>query len=461
MKKVDTLRDLLNNIGENPICIRYIKEDTIQELSGTEFITRVRSIAAQLQKRGLGHSHVGIYGMNSVEWILYFCAILYAGAVAIPLCTDWTPQELQERIRQVDMDAILYDTLYECSGDLIEIPMEWGTTEIPEEVSVSDSENEEEPALILFTAGTTAKSKAVVLSKRALLASFCSEELQGKFDAQLAVMPLYHLAGFATALNTLYLKAVLCIGEGIQSIFRDLKRYEVDYLYAVPSLMKVVTQKLKGSFQCRLKTISCGGASFPAETLEILRRRGITIIQNYGASEAGALGLICEMDLKKPDILGRPAAGVQIQIVEGELYLKSDSLMSGYYKDPQATAEVLKNGWYATGDLCSIDEEGDLRLLGRKKAIIVLSNGKNISPEEIETRLETTSVIREVRIYKENDALAAQIAAEECMEDEIREVIKAYNEEVPMYKQIRKWYVQQRPLERNAMGKLLRNTKEV
>ena len=88
-------------------------------------------------------------------------------------------------------------------------------------------------------------------------------------------------------------------------------------------------------------------------------------------------------------------------------------------------------------------------------------NGKNISPEEIEGRLETASVIREVRIYKENDALAAQIAAEECMEDEIREVIKAYNEEVPMYKQIRKWYVQQQPLERNAMGKLLRNTKEV
>ena len=456
MIQPESLQHLMDHLSSNEnVCIRYMENDLIQDMTGTQWGLKVKKAAAGLRQRGLGNAHVGIWGANSVDWLISLCAVLYAGAVAVPLCTDWQGAELSAKAHQVDLNAILYDGEINASEDLLTIPMK--------ELQQADDDNAASVrelsslAMILFTSGTTAVSKAVMLSQKAVLASFCSTALQNRFDSQLAVMPFYHLAGFATAINTLYLGSVVCIAEDVKYIFRDLENMQADYLYAVPSLLKAVTQNPKRrAHRWKLKTISCGGAAFPAGMLPVFHEYGIEIIQNYGASEAGALGLMCIMSMDKPETIGKPVEGVRIQIVEDELFLRSESLMMGYYKDEEETAKVLKDGWYATGDLCRVDADGDVYITGRKRTVIILSNGKNISPEEIESYYAESRCIREIQVFEEQDRLAARVVTEEKSIEEAKEEIAQYNRKVPTYKQIRILHFQSQPLLRNGMGKIVR-----
>ena len=141
----------------------------------------------------------------------------------------------------------------------------------------------------------------------------------------------------------------------------------------------------------------------------MLLDRDITVLQGYGASEAGAIGFLWEMTPDRPDTIGKPPAEMEIKIIDGELYVKSDALMTGYYGEKEETEKVLRDGWYATGDLCRMDEDGFLYITGRRKNLIILSNGENVSPEEIERKLYQYNDISEVMVCAEGELITAQI----------------------------------------------------
>ena len=175
-----------------------------------------------------------------------------------------------------------------------------------------------------------------------------------------------------------------------------------------------------------------------------------------------------EMTPDRPGTIGKPPAQMQVKIVDGELYLRSESLMMGYYGDEEGTAQVIHDGWYATGDLCREDEEGYLYLTGRKKNLIILSNGENVSPEEIERKLYCCKEICEVMVGVENDMLMAAVYPEYPIQSgennkgtvrkEIERAIEQYNDKAPMYKQIRQIRFMEEPFAKTAVGKLIRES---
>lgn len=466
--------------------IRYMAGTEVMEVSAEEFFDRIRKRACVFTARGLGGKHIGIMGRNSCEWLVNFCAIFRAGAVGVLLDRELDSETIGELAVRVELAAILYDHSTEervlqadASRMLQKISMDGsGDGEYLREDRTAAPECElgpEELSCIFFTSGTTVKSKAVMMSGRAMAASVCTNVNSRRFEALLAVMPFHHLAGFVTVMNALYLGSEVCIAEDLKYFYRYLTYMKPDYAFLVPSMLQMLARKLKngGLYGSRLgwnlRLIDCGGAVFCAEFLQMLLDHGITVMQGYGASEAGGIGFFWEMTPDRPDTIGKPPAGLEVKIVDGEMFLRSESVMMGYYDDPEETAKVLHDGWYATGDLCREDEEGYLYLTGRRKNLIILSNGENVSPEEIETKLQISCEdIEEIMVGVEGSLITAHVfphvppgsseSGRERIRDGIRKAVEQYNDRSPVYKQIRKLYFLDKPFLKNTAGKIIRKS---
>ena len=273
-------------------------------------------------------------------------------------------------------------------------------------------------------------------------------------------------------LNALYLGAEVCIAGDMKYFYRCLECMKPDYVFVVPSMLRMLARKLKKGgpngrlLGWNLQMINCGGASFCPEFLQLLLEHKVTVFQGYGASEAGAIGFMWEMTLDHPDSIGKPPEDLEVKIENGELYLRSPSIMMGYYGEKEETKKVLCQGWYATGDLCRMDEEGYLYLTGRRNNLIILANGENVSPEEIEKKLYQYEDIQEAVAEAEDNLITGVIfprypencspQEEEEIRDRIRREIEEYNQSVPVYKQIKKIRFLEKAPEKTAMGKLIR-----
>lgn len=482
LKNMRQLLTALEQQAKDNIILNYMSGMQVVEVSGCDFYAQVHQCAAILHRLGLCGKHIGIMGANRLTWMIHLCAIFEIGAVAVLLAPDLNAQDLSGRIAQADVRCLLHD---ESLGETVAetdqpegflcISMDAPIPAAPEEFLSSCPEpDKEDLACILFTSGTTAVSKAVMLSHKAMIAGVCHNVIRFPFRAQLAILPLHHIAGFASVLNTWYLGRVLCLGEEIKYLTRYMQYMKPDYVLTVPSLLQAILHKLrKGGPNGKdlgwdLHLIGCGGAQFQPEVIQTLNDQNIRVLQSYGATEAGGLGFDWEMTPECRHTIGKACPEIAVKIVDGELYLRSDSVMMGYYKDPEATNEVLKDGWYATGDLCYQDAEGYLYLTGRKKNLIILSNGENVSPEEIEAKLSSCPDICEVMVGVENNQIIAAIhpylpgegsdAQTQAVYDRIQKALDAYNDTAPTYKQVHKVRFFDTPFAKTNVGKLIRSS---
>lgn len=441
------------------ILLRHTESGQVTKVSSEVFFRHVQQCAQALSARNLSGKHVGIMGANTTRWLVHFCALHKIGAVTVLLGPELNTQELKERMDLADVEFLLHDGNAE--------------TDFPSAVMDSSWENcshaplpcpnpaPEDLACILFTSGTTAAGKAVMLSHRAMVAGSCHNVVGHPFEAQLAILPMHHVAGFAAVLNTWYLGRIVCLGQDFKYLYRYLEEMQPDYVLTVPSILQAILRKVNRGTCWNLKLLGCGGAKFQPEVIQALNDRGIRILQSYGATEAGGIGFDWEMTPQCRDTIGRPCPEMEVKIVDGELWLRSPSVMSGYYKDPEGTAQVLQDGWYATGDLCAWDDDGYLRLTGRKKNLIILSNGENVSPEEIEIRLSACQQIEEVMVGLEDNLITATVYPADTSEETaeiIRNALEAYNCSVPPYKQIQNLRFTQEPFAKTALGKLIRRS---
>ena len=449
--------------------MRYMEEKEVVEVYSEQFFGQVRERARMIEASNLQGKHIGMIGKNSCEWLSSLCAIFYSGAVAVLLDQELSADMAAELIKKADIDAIFYDDVEE---NMKLRCLDHNKKEADH--CVGEQTENEKLSCIFFTSGTTGESRAVMLSEAGLIASVCAEVNEKAFQTLLAVLPLHHMAGFLTVLNTFYIKKEVCIATELKYFYRYLECMKPDYVFVVPSMFKMLAQKLKKATRhgenlgWNLHMIGCGGAAFYPEFLQLLMEKEIVVIQTYGASEAGAIGFLWEMTLERPDTIGKPPSCLETKIVNGELYLRSKAIMMGYYKDPEATKEVLKDGWCATGDLCRVDEEGYYYLTGRKKNLIILSNGENVSPEEIEKKLSVCEEIEEIMIGVEGDWITANIYPryQENMEEEqrkwlrekVEERIEDYNESSPVSKQIQRIHFQEEPFTKTAIGKMIRGS---
>lgn len=383
--------------------------------------------------------------------------------------------------------------------------------------------------MLIFTSGTTEQSKGVMLSHKSIASDIMAVSTllyADNNDLIMSILPLHHTyectAGFLTMV---YLGVTICFCEGLRHITRNLQEYKPSMLMSVPLILEnVYTKVIKkaqkekrlgalkfGLLASRLlfkmgidvrrqlfsevldnlggnlRLIISGAAPLNPKAARDLRAMGFNIMQGYGLTECSPIVSVNRMDYYRDDSAGLPVAGIEVAIDNpgpdgiGEIKVKGPIVMLGYYNNPEATAQVLKDGWLYTGDYGYIDKHGFLYISGRKKNVIVTKNGKNIYPEDVELYLNQSEYIKESLVYgvnpegDEDTIVCAKIVpnmevivekfGQVPVHDELyklikQEVLKA-NKKLSSYKKIKHFELREGEFEKTTTKKIKRQVELV
>lgn len=478
MKTIYELVGEFQRLGKETIAIRYLEEETIRAVTYGELYDEVSARAAALMGRGISGVHVGLIGENSYPWLCSWLGIICAGNVAVPVNKDMSAKELAEAIGFGHIGYVICDREQrDVAGQaasmgwakvigMEELQEEGGCLKMPEKDP--DLVNQE-PACMLFTSGTTGKSKGVLLSHGNLLAIEDVEEWRVKRQEVFLGLPFHHVMMLESFINALKFRWTVDVGSNPKYFIRDLRKLQPTSLSVTPSLLKLLYKYMKrpkeGELGRRLDYINCGGTRMEEAYFDFFSGRNVSLRQGYGMTESAGTGTSFTLTRENQTSVGKPGPGVEIAFADGELLLKSPGVMLGYYREPEETAKVIKDGWLCSGDLGYQDEDGNIYITGRKKNLIILSNGENISPEELEGRLLLHPEIREIRIYAEKDRLCADIFPDyeygnglnaEEIHQSIQRVMDEYNQSVATYRQIHQIHIRETELEKTATHKIKR-----
>ncbi|MDO8899341.1 MAG: AMP-binding protein [Bacteroidales bacterium] len=364
----------------------------------------------------------------------------------------------------------------------------------------------EKTAVIIYTSGTTGSPKGVMLSYRNLMQNVkaVSDHIQiyNKDSRVLVLLPLHHIFPLmGTMIIPLKIGGMLAISPSMASedLMATLQNNKVTIIIGVPRLYaairKGVMDKVNKSFIAKtlfaiakkmnskafskkvfgavhkklggaVENLVSGGAALDPAVGEDFQTLGFEVLEGYGMTEAAPMISFTRPGRVRIGSPGEAMPGTDIRIVDGEITAAGENIMQGYYNRPEETAEVLKDGWLYTGDLGYLDEEGYLFITGRKKEIIILSNGKNVNPTELEEVLLASPMVRDCGVFALNDQLQLMIIPEmeafadadpTAIEAEIRtKLIEPFNKSVSAYKKIMRFYVTEQELPRTRLGKLQR-----
>lgn len=531
--------------------IKEKKDDKVSyiNVTFTKLLEDINSLGAALYKNGLKGKRIAIIGKNRYEWAISHLACLLGGIVSVPLDKDLQTDELEESLIRSKADAIIFDEkLLEKVSNI----KEKGKTSITQFICMSDSDNFESVkkllnegkdlilkgereyidcevdsygmSILLFTSGTTAKSKAVMLSQYGIATNVYDMQIVESFydtDTNIAFLPYHHIFGSTAMIVMLSCGTRTVFPDGLRYIKQNLIEYGVSVFVGVPLLIdkmyaniekeiekqgktklinfatKVTNILLKFHIDIRRKVfkqiidglggkmrfIIAGGAPFDSKIERKFNNFGIHIVQGYGLTETSPV-ISAENDkYGKYGSVGIPMKNVEVKIVDkdengiGEITVKGPNVMLGYYENEEATKEVLIDGWFHTGDLGYIDEEGFLFITGRKKDMIVLKNGKKVFPEELETLINRNEEIEESFVYgkvdKEDESkikVAVKVVYNkeivkekygdieyEKLYDIIWNKIKEVNKTLPRYKYITNMILTEEPLIKTTTHKIKRS----
>ena len=381
--------------------------------------------------------------------------------------------------------------------------------------------NPEEMSIMLFTSGTTSRAKVVALSHKNLISNvmdYASVVDVDSNDRILSFLPLHHVYECTVGmLVSLYVGAERAFCDGIRHIVENLNEYKITYAAFVPAIYELMykniwkmlekkgkveeTKKLMQEYKDKsmqekkevfkeihdmyggcIKLFITGAAALDKEVIETFRNWGLNLCQAYGLTETSPIIGIETNEHHRVGSIGRPIPHVQARIDEadddgvGELVVKGPNVMLGYYNDKKATNSVMEDGWFHTGDLAKIDEDGYIFICGRKKSVIVLKNGKNIYPEEMEGLVNKIEGVKEsfifgkqqtddkdnikihVKIVFDKDIMkeAYKVENEEDIYGVLNEKIKEVNSVMPKYKAIRGIIISEEPLIKTTTNKIKR-----
>lgn len=477
--------DALEERDYDKVVVKYLNGKEIVKVLGQQFYKDVHKNASVICRLGLQGSHIGLVGETSYDLLVNFCAILYTGSVAVVISKDYSSEELEKYGKLAEINALIFDSYQEniCLQTNLNIKLisikstdASGVMSMEKEreksiVPVNNKTKKDDMVNISFTSGTTGNNKAVMHTNGTLLAGAFPEIFYGEFSSLLLVFPFHHATGFELSLVSLCQGKTLCIGNDFQNIYRYLNLLKPECILLVPAVLQLICQKLKHNTQeelgWNLKVLVCGGAKCPINLLQIVLEHNIIMQQAYGSTETLGRGITCIVTPENLDSIGKDGNLIESKLVDRELVLKGPSLCVGYYNNPEETASTFIDGWYYTGDLARIDENGMYYLTGRKKNLIILTNGENISPEEIEQKLIEHNEIGEILIREERDFIGAVIFPnypESINEEEkilfqkkIDGIVENYNESVPSYKRIEFITYAKEPLPKTASGKIIRH----
>ncbi|WP_304942285.1 AMP-dependent synthetase/ligase [Vallitalea guaymasensis] len=501
---------------------KYKLRNKIISKTYNELLRDVKEKAQFLVSLDLPKQHIAIIGKTSYDWIVSYLSVLYAGMVAVPIDILLSTEEYLELLERADVDLVFCDKKYLsdieksdskglkkiiCINDSQVLENE-STLSKKDDISLDDAVDKnkidaEALALIVFTSGTTGKSKGVMLSQKNIIVDVMSaKRILGldERDTSLSILPLYHTYEMTCdILLMMYYGASVCLNDSLKYMSQNLKLFKPSVLYAVPMVVesihrtimesakkknkeKILKKMLKLScalqkvginlsrkifksvldeFGGELKLIVSGGAYLDQSYIDFFDAIGVNIVQGYGITECSPLLSANPDRFKKKYSIGCVVSCCQVKINEderyekvnghlvGEILAKGDNVMLGYYKDTENTNKAFEGEWFKTGDIGWMDEDNYLYITGRVKNLIILSNGKNVSPEEIEGKLSLLPVIKEVQVVSKKENNTEQIQAiifpdelfikennivdvQKYIEDQVNDV----NRSLPVYMQI-------------------------
>lgn len=558
-RKITDLKDMINQsaqeFGDKP-AFKYKTETQGQfdAITYKQFLDEINSLGTKLIDMGLKGKRIAVISENRYEWCLAYMATVCGTGIVVPLDKLLPANELETLIVRSGVEAIFYSSKYD---EIMKDIKQRQTTDIRYYISMDldkrqdgvysqkelvekgkelidggnrkflDAEIDREAmSFMLFTSGTTAMSKAVMLSHKNIvtnLMDIASVLNLDENDTLLSFLPLHHTfectVGF---LYVMYRGASIAYCEGVRHIANNIKEYQITAMISVPALYENMYKRLmkniekKGKLQeveklmkltgmlskvgidfrkkifkeihdglgGHLRLLVNGAAALSAEVEKGFNDLGIKTVQGYGLTETSPVisaGTDFEQEIGS---VGKVFPSVKLKIVNkdengiGEIHVKGPTVMLGYYQNEEATKEVLDSkGWFNTGDLGYVDKKGFLFLCGRKKSVIVLKNGKNVFPEELETVINRIDGVKESFVYgrpEEDDEIDLKICAkivydketmkeiygienEQEISDMIWSKIKEINKTMPSYKYIKEITITEEELIKTTTQKIKRH----
>lgn len=431
------------------------------------FKSDVLSLGNYFKKNGHTRRKIALIGENSYEWLAAYFAVICSGNIIVPIDRELPVADIFEQLQDCgcsfmihsDMCGNITEQLAKLADGKLDTLNIEKFSEITAEGDTSDlfCENPEELAAIIYTSGTTGKSKGVMLSQKNICASITAScmMITTYHGVSLAFLPFHHIFAIVSCvLRTVTNGTEVILCKGIGTVTSDMIKYKPTFFCAVPALVEAMYNKIwanirqggkeeiftkliadsnalreqgidrrkeffspvLAAFGGNLDFIISGGAYIDAKYVKGFDDLGITVIVGYGITE-GASALSCNRPYyNRLNTIGIPLYGIDIRIDNpdengtGEICATGDAIMLGYYNDKAATDAVMtEDGWFRTGDLGRMDEDSFVYFMGRLKNLIILSNGKNVSPEELEAKLTQIPGVNEVVVSAKGNSIYAEI----------------------------------------------------
>jgi long-chain acyl-CoA synthetase len=418
-------------LGLRP-ALRYKKDGLYHDLSWQEYWQSSQACAAGLIDIGVQPGdRVGLLSENRVEWLIADMGLLAAGAVCVPPHAPLTARQIQFQLADAEVCWLFVSTLTQL--DKVrqvqsELPMLRGIVVFDSNVSADDvicwpaflqrgrrglagrqgelvnRQAELAPddlATVMYTSGTTGNPKGVMLTHGNLVSnSSVGNDLACHHpdDLVLGWLPLSHIyARTVDHYGCISGGLTLALAESAETVVDNLKEIQPTHMAAVPRFYEKVLaavaspdpqeigRRLRNVFGPRIDWVSSGGAPLPVSVAEAYHAAGIMLLPGYGLTESSPIISFNSKEHWKLGTVGLPIPNVEVRIApDGEILTRGPHVMKGYWRNPQASAETIKDGWLYTGDLGKLDEDGFLIITGRKKELLVLSNGKKVVPSYLE-----------------------------------------------------------------------------
>ena len=408
--------------------------------------------------KGCGHKHVGLMTSNGYLLLMHSYAAISAGCTAAVVDPVLYTPDVSAMLDNADTKLLLVDAdLSDVAEEMQAISPERQVLTFPAPGSVMDEDASEEGMHICFTSGTSHLSKPVLISQEALIATAASFEraLNGT-AADDTYLPLSasHIFAYTTSLSLLMRGSKICFGRGIRYTVKDLEYYHPALVITVPGHMRSILEAKEINSYPGYFVV--GGSLCTQENFERATSAGITVQVAYGTTETIGPNTISDKDGSSRGM--RCMDDKQLRLTENREILIAGDLMDGYYRRSEATAEVLKDGWYSTGDIGYLDEENRLFIEGRIRDIIVTENGEKINCNEVDDKIYGLPGSLELAVFEvEGRMLAAVVPENETVtQEQLEQEIGKYNATQPFSRRIVQVWRREEKLPRTLVGKLKR-----
>ena len=555
--KFNDLKDMLKKSGEQfgdrPAYIFKTKEKgKFNQITHKEFREEIDALGTSLINMGLKDKRIAVISENRYEWGVAYLAAVTGTGVVVPLDKALPDNEIESLIVRSEADAIFYSYKYD---NIMNKLNKEKSTNVKFFISMDLDKNEDEVysqkqlikegkkliekgnrdfidakidnekmGIMLFTSGTTAQSKAVMLSHKNIVSNLMDISATIKIDENdvlLSFLPLHHTfectVGFLYAISK---GSAIAFCDGIRHIAENIKEYKVSAMISVPILYEAMYKKImktiekQGKLEVvkkgikisnfllkfgidirkklfkevhqnlggKLRLLVAGGAALDPEAEKGFNDLGIKMYQGYGLTETSPVIAAEDDKYRRIGSIGKAFPSLDVKLADvneegiGELLVKGPTTMIGYYNNEEATKETIEpDGWLHTGDLARIDKDGFIFISGRKKFVIVLKNGKNIYPEELEALLNKIEGVKESFVYgkPEDDGdykISAKLQYDKELMKEIYNVdeekdiketlwqeVKKINKTMPTYKYVKDIIVKEEDFIKTTTQKIKRN----